>query len=140
MESRSLGEQKGTYSNTNSTIRQTRQQEHETRGSGSGRSEKSKSSSTSGAGTVAMGLLAGAGVGVLAGILMAPQKGQVTRRRVSDSASWISRGITEALSSGKTKVNSWTSKGNSMQHDPYADKHGDRAMPNRRNNLGNREL
>jgi hypothetical protein len=145
MECRSLGEQKGTYNNTNSSIRQIRQQEERTpehSSRGTGMSGRSKSNSTSGAGSVAVGLLAGAGVGVLAGILMAPQKGEVTRRRVSDSASWIGRGITEALGSGKTKVNSWTSKGNSVQNGPYADpnRQGDRTMPNRRDNSGNREL
>ncbi|WP_242927742.1 YtxH domain-containing protein [Pontibacter vulgaris] len=62
----------------------------------------------SGAGKVAIGLLAGAGVGVLAGILLAPDKGRITRRRVADSAAWVGRGITDVVTSGKEKVGSWT--------------------------------
>ena len=107
----SLGESKGTYSSsrgssaydssTNSSVRQTKDKQF-----------KVPSLTSGGSATgLAMGLLAGASVGVLAGILMAPDKGATTRRRVADSASWVGRGITEAFSSSKNKVNSWVDKG-----------------------------
>ena len=110
----SLGESKGTYSSsrgsssygssTNSSVRQMKQKQFKVPSMASGGS----------AAGLAMGILAGAGVGVLAGILMAPDKGTTTRRRVADSASWVGRGITEAFSSSKNKVNSWVGKGSSM--------------------------
>lgn len=62
-----------------------------------------------------MGLLAGASVGVLAGILMAPDSGRITRRRLSDSAAWVGRGINEKLGAGKTRVESWIGKEESLK-------------------------
>lgn len=62
-----------------------------------------------------MGLLAGASVGVLAGILMAPDSGRITRRRLSDSAAWVGRGINEKLGAGKTKIDSWVGKEESLK-------------------------
>jgi gas vesicle protein len=123
MENTSLGESKGTYSNTNSSIRQMKEKRagSETeqdikrdrmgyRIQGEGTSGSSMAGKNDGgAAKVAVGLLAGAGVGVLAGILLAPSKGQVTRRKVSDSAAWVGRGITDVVNSGRQRVGTWTS-------------------------------
>ncbi|MFD2248229.1 YtxH domain-containing protein [Pontibacter ruber] len=126
MDYRSLGEDKATYSNTNSSVRQVRQKESTGYESSRGRiGSSSRSGSTGGGvGAVAVSLLAGAGVGVLAGMLMAPQKGQVTRRRVADSASWLGRGITDAFSTSKNKVNSWTSRSKNANRSASAEQNG----------------
>ncbi|GGG25734.1 YtxH domain-containing protein [Pontibacter amylolyticus] len=134
MDYSSLGEAKSTYSNTprsssthsyvgressgnvtHSSIRepkhQPQPQQRTVYSSGSRKDSSSgshgESSSTLG---VAMGLLAGASVGVLAGILMAPDSGRITRRRLSDSAAWVGRGINEKLGTGRVKTESWISK------------------------------
>ncbi len=128
MENTSLGESKSTYSNTNSSIRQMKEKRtgseaeqnikrdrmgyriHGEGASGSSMAGKGMAGNNGGgAAKVAVGLLAGAGVGVLAGILLAPSKGQVTRRKVSDSAAWVGRGITDAVNSGRQRVGTWTS-------------------------------
>lgn len=111
---RSLGESKGTFSSasksshnaTNSSIREKKEEKKHRR-------DKS-SMASSGATGIAMGILAGAGVGVLAGILMAPDKGSTTRRRLSDSAAWVGRGITETLHNSKGKMNSWIGRPGEM--------------------------
>jgi gas vesicle protein len=117
----SLGESKGTYSNTskaqqgyaapretgyttNSSIREMK------KGPQTDWSSSYSSNKGSGATGIAMGLLAGAGVGVLAAILMAPDKGRTTRRRLSDSAAWVGRGITEKFQNNKGKIDSWIGK------------------------------
>jgi gas vesicle protein len=116
----SLGESKGTYSNTskaqqgyapretgyttNSSIREMKKSP-QTDWSSSYSSNKG-----SGATGIAVGLLAGAGMGVLAAILMAPDKGRTTRRRLSDSAAWVGRGITEKFQNNKGKIDSWIGK------------------------------
>lgn len=144
---RSLGESKGTYSNsakasqgntsnkssqsyssygtdsdTNSSIRGRNRKPIS--GSSSARSSKNRSSQkgSSGASTVAFGLLAGAGVGVLAGILMAPDSGKTTRRRLSDSAAWVGRGITEKFQNSKGKVDSWIGKAEDNMKDATSGK------------------
>ncbi len=104
-----MGESKGTYSNTrgassySSSSSSTNSSVRKMKDKLMGSSPMRMSGSTA---SVAMGLLAGAGVGVLAGILMAPDKGTTTRRRVADSASWVGRGITEALGSNKKRMGS----------------------------------
>ena len=134
MDYSSLGESKSTYSNTprtsstyshvgkessegatHSSVRepkhQPQAQQRTVYSSGSRKATSAGShSESSGALGVAMGLLAGAGVGVLAGILMAPDSGRITRRRLSDSAAWVGRGINEKLGTGKVKTESWISK------------------------------
>jgi hypothetical protein len=35
---------------------------------------------------------------------MAPDSGRITRRRLSDSAAWVGRGINEKLQGGKEKI------------------------------------
>ncbi|WP_299702827.1 YtxH domain-containing protein [uncultured Pontibacter sp.] len=132
MDYSSLGEAKSTYSNTpksssstyshvgketsgnvtHSSVRESKHQpQTQQRTVYSSGSRKASSSSSYGesSGTlgVAMGLLAGASVGVLAGILMAPDSGRITRRRLSDSAAWVGRGINEKLQGGKDKSGSW---------------------------------
>ncbi|MBD1396803.1 YtxH domain-containing protein [Pontibacter sp. JH31] len=124
MDYSSLGETKSTYSNTprstygqvggetsghmtHSSVRE--QQQSMQTGTSPRRFSGSSSSENSGALGVAMGLLAGASVGVLAGILMAPDSGRITRRRLSDSAAWVGRGITESFGN-KRRGSSWINK------------------------------
>ena len=135
MDYSSLGEAKSTYSNTprsssthsyvgkessesvtHSSIREPKQQaqthtQQRTAYSG-GRLKSSSGAHGENSGTlgVALGLLAGASVGVLAGILMAPDSGRITRRRLSDSAAWVGRGINEKLGTGQSKNDSWIHK------------------------------
>jgi gas vesicle protein len=129
MDYSSLGESKSTYSNTprsssstysqvgretsgnvtHSSVRETKQspvQQRTVYSSGGSRTSTAHEESGGTLG-VAMGLLAGASVGVLAGILMAPDSGRITRRRLSDSAAWVGRGINEKFSFGKGKVDTW---------------------------------
>lgn len=133
MDYSSLGEAKSTYSNTprssathshvgkeiggnqtHSSVRAPKHQPQTQQRSLYGGNRKNSSSHNYGEnnGTlgVAMGLLAGASVGVLAGILMAPDSGRITRRRLSDSAAWVGRGINEKLRAGKGKTDSWIGK------------------------------
>lgn len=98
MESRSLGEDKSTYS-TNASVRQIRQQ---------GATDRSDKGSNAGA--VALGLLAGAAAGAIAGVLLAPDKGAITRKKVADSASKLGDQVSKGYSATKDKVNSWTGK------------------------------
>ncbi|WP_230407158.1 YtxH domain-containing protein [Pontibacter cellulosilyticus] len=98
MESRSLGEERSTYS-TNASVRQIRQQ------NAANKKEKSKTS-----GAVALGLLAGAAAGAIAGVLLAPDKGTITRKKVADSATKFGDQVSKSYSATKDKVNSWTGK------------------------------
>lgn len=135
IESRSLGENKGNY-NTNASIRQMRQSElpyestHNTgsnygttsnyrssegdalgynthRSSGTDRYSSNKGVS---AGKIVAGVLAGASVGVLAGILLAPEKGRDLRKQVKNSATRWGGKVTEGFNSTKDKVSSWSNK------------------------------
>mgnify|MGYP005758223849 CR=1 FL=1 len=99
METRSLGEERSTYT-TNSSVRQMRQQNAMDR--------KAKGGTATGA--VALGLLAGAAAGAIAGILMAPDKGAATRKKVTDSASKWGDQLSKGYSATKSKVESWTGK------------------------------
>lgn len=98
MESRSLGEDKSTYS-TNASVRQIRQQ-----------NATDKNERGGNAGAVALGLLAGAAAGAIAGVLLAPDKGTITRKKVADSASKFGDQVSKSYSATKDKVNSWTGK------------------------------
>ncbi len=95
MECRSLGEERGNY--TNSNVRQIRQKET------THHRHESSGSSSKGGGKLAVGLLAGAGVGVLAGMLLAPERGKDLRRQVGKK-------VTEGFNGTKEKVNSWTGR------------------------------
>ncbi|MBF9252092.1 YtxH domain-containing protein [Pontibacter sp. 172403-2] len=101
MECRSLGEEKGNY--TNAHVRQIKQKDTGT----------SRHESSSGNSKLAVGLLAGAGVGVLAGMLLAPENGKALRRQVMNSASKVSDQVTKSFSAAKDKVSSWTSQSTS---------------------------
>ena len=100
MDVRSLGERESNY--TNSSVRQMRQTK-----SGYGKEMNSR-----GNGAIAAGLLAGASVGVLAGMLLAPKKGKDFRKQVSESASKLGTQASGLYSSGRDKISSWTGKGN----------------------------
>jgi gas vesicle protein len=144
LECRSLGENKTNYTNAN--VRQMRQSDltstantgsHTSRtpynddwerdGLGfrkSGETSKSSNSHTSkrkgvSGGQVVAGVLAGASVGVLAGILLAPEKGKDLRKQVANSASRIGDKVTKSFSNTKNKVTSWTSKSNSNTSSNY---------------------
>lgn len=120
MECRSLGENKSTYT-TNSSVRQMKQKD-------------TTSKRSSGGGKLAVGLIAGAAAGAIAGILMAPEKGKVTRKKVADSASKFGDQMNKSYSATRSKVESWTSKkkdneevptgqslGVNKQRSPYTD-------------------
>lgn len=100
MECRSLGEHKSNYS-THESVRQIKQKgtEHKT--------GKAKSSS---GGQVVAGLIAGAAAGVIAGMMLAPDKGTVMRKKVSSQASKLGEQVNKGYSSTKGKVSDWTSK------------------------------
>ncbi len=141
MDYSSLGESKSTYSNTprsssstnshvgretsgnvtHSSVRESKQSPVQQRtvyssGSSNRRTSAARQGESEGTLGVAMGLLAGASVGVLAGILMAPDSGRITRRRLSDSAAWVGRGINEKFNFGKGKADTWVeSAGKSIQ-------------------------
>ncbi|MEJ8756192.1 YtxH domain-containing protein [Pontibacter sp. H259] len=61
-------------------------------------------------GQIAAGVIAGASVGVLAGILLAPEKGKDLRKQVRNSATTLGNNITKSFSSTKDKVTTWTNK------------------------------
>jgi gas vesicle protein len=138
LECRSLGENKTNYTNAN--VRQMRQSDvtstantgshtsrtpynddwgHEGQGLGGRSTETSRTgksvSHTSkrkgvSGGQVVAGVLAGASVGVLAGILLAPEKGKDLRKQVRNSATTLSNKVSKSFSNTKGKVTSWTSK------------------------------
>lgn len=101
MECRSLGESRSNYTtNSSSSVRQMKQKD----------TSHKKSSGAAGAGGLAVGLLAGAAVGALAGVLLAPEKGAVTRRKVADSATKLGDQVSKGYSAGKEKAGTWTDK------------------------------
>ncbi|WP_162427430.1 YtxH domain-containing protein [Pontibacter pudoricolor] len=147
LECRSLGENKTNYTNAN--VRQMRQSDvtstantgshtsrtpynddwgHEGQGlggrltetsrTGKSVSHTSKRKGVSG-GQVVAGVLAGASVGVLAGILLAPEKGKDLRKQVRNSATTLSNKVSKSFSSTKGKVTSWTSKSKSHTSSDY---------------------
>lgn len=74
-----------------------------------------------GNGKLAVGLLAGAGVGILAGMLFAPERGKVLRTQVVNSATTLGNQVTNQVTKGvdycKETVNSWTGKSKSKSSD-----------------------
>lgn len=96
MDVSSLGEREGNY--TNSSVRSTHQ-------------NKSLSKKSGGSGKVAAGLLAGAGFGVLAGMLLAPKTGRDMRRQVTESANKLGTQASNLYNTSREKVGSWTGKG-----------------------------
>lgn len=100
MECRTLGEERGNDANTN--LRQIKQQDTGDAHQG-GRDSNAR---------LAVGLLAGVGVGVLAGMLLAPEKGSSLRRQVADSATKLGDQVTKSFSAAKEKVGNWSGQGN----------------------------
>jgi gas vesicle protein len=139
MDCRTLGENKTNY--TNSNVRQTNQSDLITEKNSSTRvdnsysglqgyenEERNRKSAKIGSsvkhdgisgGKIAASVIAGASVGVLAGILLAPEKGKDLRKQVANSASRIGDKVTKSFSSTKDKVNSWTGK-SSKQNSSYS--------------------
>ena len=76
----------------------------------SGRTKRERKGVTGG--QIAAGVIAGASVGVLAGILLAPEKGSDLRKQVKNSATTLGNKVTKSFTDTKSKVSSWTSKGN----------------------------
>ena len=66
-------------------------------------------------GQIAAGVIAGASVGVLAGILLAPEKGRDLRKQVRNSATTLGNKVTRSFNGTKGKVTSWTSKSKNAQ-------------------------
>ncbi len=97
MECRTLGESKGNF--TNSSVRQMKQRET---------TPDMDNNSSNGAAKLAVGLLAGASVGVLAGMLLAPEKGRDARKKVADTASRFGSQVSSSFTSTKERLNSWT--------------------------------
>lgn len=124
MECRSLGESKTNYTNAN--IRQMRQTDTPVTSYGSLTQPKStyqthttKEQKGISGGKIAAGVIAGASVGVLAGILLAPEKGKDLRKQVANSASRIGYKVSKSFNSTKDKVSNWTSKGNTTTGSNY---------------------
>lgn len=99
MDVRSLGERESNY--TNSSVRNTNQEKN-----------SGVKSSNSGSGKIAASLLAGAGVGVLAGMLLAPKTGKDMRKQVTESANKLGTQANNLYNTSRDKVESWTGKGN----------------------------
>ena len=57
---------------------------------------------------IALGFVAGAAAGTIAGILLAPEKGEVTRQNISQKTSDISEDIAEKFQKGVDKFNTFT--------------------------------
>ncbi|MCX2739696.1 YtxH domain-containing protein [Pontibacter anaerobius] len=102
MECRSLGEHKSNYS-THESVRQIRQK-------GTNQRSNIRKSNSGGGGQVVAGLIAGAAAGVIAGMMLAPEKGTVMRKKVSDQATKLGDQVNKGYSSTKGKVSDWTSK------------------------------
>ena len=100
MEIRSLGESKGNY--TNSSVRQFKQRDTDT--------HSHATDNTSGNGKLAVGLLAGASVGILAGILLAPERGREMRKQIANSAAKMGNQMNKAMHTYKDRMNTWTGK------------------------------
>lgn len=64
-------------------------------------------------GQIAAGVIAGASLGVIAGILLAPEKGRDLRKQVKNSATRWGGKVTQGFNSTKDKVSSWTNKSDS---------------------------
>lgn len=98
MECRSLGESRSNYTtNSASSVRQMKQKD-------------TSNKKGSGGGGLAVGLLAGAAVGAIAGVLLAPEKGAVTRKKVADSATKLGDQVSKGYSAGKEKAGALTDK------------------------------
>ncbi|MBO9701245.1 MAG: YtxH domain-containing protein [Sporocytophaga sp.] len=54
---------------------------------------------------VFLGFLAGAATGAIAGILLAPEKGDVTRKNISDKASQLKSDVNGQVQKGVEKLN-----------------------------------
>lgn len=106
MECRSLGESKSNYT-TNSSVRQIKQK------------DTTAKKSSSGGGKLAVGLLAGAAAGAIAGVLLAPDKGKNTRKKVSDTANKWGGQVNKGYSSTKDKMSTWTNKLKSGKTDAH---------------------
>lgn len=115
MECRSLGENKSNYS-THESVRQIRQTGTDAEGYRTDamgyrvKSRSEKKSRSGGSGQIVAGLIAGAAAGVIAGMMLAPEKGTVMRKKVSDQASKLGGQVNKGYSSTKGKVSDWTSK------------------------------
>lgn len=101
MDVRSLGERESNY--TNSSVRQMNQKKQKN-------SSYKKDKNNSGSGVIAASLL-GAGVGVLAGMLLAPKKGKDLRRQVTDSANKLGTQANDLYNTSIDKVASLTGMG-----------------------------
>lgn len=102
MDVRSLGERESNY--TNSSVHQMNQKKQK-------KSSYKKDKDNNGSGVIAASLLAGAGVGVLAGMLLAPKKGKDLRKQVTDSANKLSTQASDLYNTSKDKVTTLTGIG-----------------------------
>ncbi|WP_164891204.1 YtxH domain-containing protein [Botryobacter ruber] len=68
------------------------------------------SEGSSGSGKLAVGLLAGASVGILAGMLLAPERGREMRKQIANSAAKVGDQMNKAMATYKDKMNSWTGR------------------------------
>ncbi|GHA75916.1 hypothetical protein GCM10007389_32300 [Pontibacter akesuensis] len=102
MECRSLGESKANYTTqTHSAVRQIRQKDS---------NYSHSSDNESGGGKIIAGLLAGAAAGVVAGMLLAPDKGTETRKKVTESATKLGGQVGKTYGSTREKVTGWAGK------------------------------
>ncbi len=102
MDVRSLGERESNY--TNSSVRQMKQKNQT-------KSPYKRDKNKSGSGVLTASLI-GAGVGVVAGMLLAPKTGKDLRKQVTDSANKLGTQASDLYNTSREKVTSWSGQGN----------------------------
>jgi len=78
---------------------------------------------------ILLGFVAGAAAGTIAGILLAPAKGEVTRQNLSQKTSDISGDIAEKFQKGIDKFNSFTQSAFSLVN-KYGENNGSQVNEN----------
>lgn len=68
-------------------------------------------------GKILLGFLAGAAAGAIAGILLAPDKGQVTRKNITDATSKLSDNVNRQVQKSVDKISSLKESAFSLVND-----------------------
>lgn len=78
---------------------------------------------------ILLGFAAGAAAGAIAGILLAPEKGKVTRQNLSQKTSDLSGDVAEKFQKGVDKFNSFTQSAFSLVN-KYSENNGSQVNEN----------